>query len=221
VLVADGDGTAQDRILAVRGRRVRELFRGPVDELLSAGGRAFVVTGADLRRIDPVTGRAPRVAKLLGGVHRAFTIAPDGSAVTALESGTGDWTARLIRPAAGRTPRLAQLPEFTRGALTWLRSDRLLLAGDGEPFRLFDRRLRQLQRMPAGFAPGVRLVAARAGTAYGVDGDQLVAASLPGLTVRRIADLPTSEVAALEPIPRGARPLRASASAARDCPRER
>jgi hypothetical protein len=49
-------------------------------------------------------------------------------------------------------------------------------------------------------------MAQRGGTVFGVDDDELLAARLPGLRVRRLADLPSSDVYALVPV-RGARLL--------------
>jgi len=98
------------------------------------------------------------------------------------------------------------------GTIAWAGPDRLLFGGEGEAFRLLDRRLRPVRRYAHGLGDPRGMVV-RGRTAFGVEEGRLVAARLPRLRPRPLAHLPTTDVGALVPVV-GAPPLRARSAAA-------
>ena len=204
-----GEPVARGRLLRFTGERRRLIHRGTVVEIAVSGHIAYLATGRwgrDILALDLRTG-ARRHVGTVPRIPGELVVAPDGRALaTVAYHPFGMSHAVVIRPGAERVIRRAPLGEGAQGSLAWTSRNRLVYGGEGSNFRLFDGAVRTVRRFRSHFG-GSPFVAAHDGTVFGVDGDRLMAASLPGLSVRRLAQLPSSDVHALAAVA-GAPPLR-------------
>src|SRR5918997_489760 len=189
------------------GPRRRLVGRGTAVEMAVSGTFAYLETGRwgrEIVALDLRTGARRHVATV-PRIPGELVVSPDGRALaTVAYNPFGMSHAVVLRPGAKRVVRRAPLGHGAEGSLVWTGRGRLVYGG--ENFRLFDGALRTLGRFRSHFG-GARFMAARGRTVFGVDEDRLLAASVPGLRVRRLGRLPSSDVHALAAV-RGAPPLR-------------
>jgi len=209
-----GEPVARGRLLRFTGRRRRIVHRGTAVEMAVSGRLAYLETGRwgrEIVALDLRTGARRHVATV-PRIPGELVVSPDGRALaTVAYNPFGMSHAAVIRPGAKRVVRQVPLGEGAEGRLAWTGRDRLVYGGDGFHFRLFNGVLRTVGRFRTHFG-GSRFMAARGGTVFGIDEDRLLAARLPGLRVRRLARLPSSDVYALTAVT-GAPPLRTASRA--------
>jgi hypothetical protein len=210
-----GEPVARGRLLRFTGGRRRLVHRGTVVEMAVSGSQVYLAAGRwgrEILALDLRAGARRHVATV-PRIPGELVVSPDGRALaTVAYRPLGMSHAVLIRPGAKRVVRRVPLGEGAGGTLAWTSRDRLVYGGEGSYFRLFDGALRTVGRFRSHLG-GSRYMAPLGGTVFGVDEDRLLAARLPGLRVRRLAHLPSSEVFALAAVA-GAPPLR---SARRAC----
>jgi hypothetical protein len=204
-----GEPVARGRLLRFTGGRRRLIHRGTVVEMAVRGRQVYLETGRwgrEIVALDLRTGARRHVATV-PRIPGELVVSPDGRALaTVAYNPFGMSHAVVIRPGAKRVVRRVPLGEGAGGSVAWTGRDRLLYGGEGHDFRLFDGALRTVSRFRSHLG-GSRFMAARGRTVFGVDEDRLLAARTPGLRVRRLAHLPSSEVYALAAVT-GAPPMR-------------
>lgn len=209
-----GEPVARGRLLRLTGGRRRLIHRGTVVEMAVSGPLVYLETGRwgrDIVALDLRTG-ARRHVGIVPRIAGELVVSPDRRALaTVAYNPFGMSHAVVIRPGAERVIRRVPLGEGAGGSVAWIGRDRLVYGGEGHYFRLFDSGLRTVGRFRSHLG-GSRFMAARGRTVFGVDEDRLLAARPPGLRVRRLAHLPSSDVYALAAVT-GAQPLRTARSA--------
>ena len=209
-----GEPVARGRLLRFTGERRRIVHRGTAVEMAVSGRLAYLETGPwgrEIVALDLRTGARKHVATV-PRIPGELVVSPDGRALaTVAYNPFGMSHAVVVRPRAQRVIRQVALGEGAEGSLEWTGRDRLVYGGDGFHFRLFNGALRTVGRFRTHFGSS-RFMAVRGGAVFGIDEDRLVAARLPGLRVRRLAHLPSSDVYALTAVT-GAPPLRPAARA--------
>ncbi len=220
----DGSGTAsaRSRIVRLRGRTLRTLHRGSAHGARFGSERAYLSEGPfgrDLVTVDLRTGLERELARLPERTG-VLTPSPDGRNLAGIVPTGPASPAQLVlvelsrRPAALRTTPLGISLPYASGDVVWLDRRRLAYlpsASPGGEVRVFDVALRRLGRIPGWEVTRSVVVG---GLAFGLTGDRLRSARLPGGPATELRRLVGPFTLSLAAVPRPAKVARSRVGAA-------
>ena len=217
-----GAASARSRILRLRGRALTILHRGSAHGVRFGSERAHLNEGRfgrDLVSIDLKTGHERKLARVPERIG-VLTPSPDGRQLAGIVPTGSMSPAQLVvvdlsrKPAALRTTPLGISLPYASGDVAWLDRHRLAYlpsASPGGEVRVYDRALRPLGRI-GGWDVTKSVVVG--GLAFGVAGDRLRSARLPGGPATELGRLVGPFTLSLAAVPRPARAARSSTPAA-------